>query len=125
MTIRTREQCLVEALYDPQLPMTPAKWNSLWQNSHAQQLSGMLLRHGLLQVVAFLERKANTSKGDSNEEERLLGLLETTMNKVLCVPAFSLSIEYLAKQDALTLLGWSELAIEAAHWIEQVAAAKK
>lgn len=122
MATQTREQCLIGALYDPGLRIN---WKTLWEKSHVQQLSGMLLRHGLIQVVAFLTRKANGSNGENNEDERLVGLLEKTMRTVLTGQTFSLSLDNLAQQDALTLLGWNELAIEAAHWIEQVAAAKQ
>ena len=115
-------------LYDDVKGIKKNEVVKLRNEGRSKQVPGMLLRHGLLQVVAFMRRirKEKPGKGDDSADELYLKLLDGAMREVLGPDAssFSLTSGYLAKQDAMTLLFLNELAFEVAEWIDRVVEAK-
>lgn len=129
MTTKTRAQTIVTSLFDANEGISHDQAKHLDENGLAKQLPGMLLRHGLLQVVAFSGRpkKDKPEKKAAESAETLqLKLLERGMRAVLGTDGvgFSLKLSYLGNQDATTLLFLTTLAIDVAQWMERVVEAK-
>jgi CRISPR/Cas system CMR-associated protein Cmr5 small subunit len=117
--MKSRSQEMVRALTEDK--GVSARMETL-KGSRAQNLPALLQRHGLLQVVAFLNAKASAKDGDSLDAKRdreLLNLLQHAVHAV--EPEAKLSQADLAKLATDRYLYLHELALEAADWLARLA----
>lgn len=109
--------------------ISPKEAADLSTNGRVKQLGGMLMRHGLLQVTAFLARPRD--KGEARGvDTRLLKLLERTMQKAHGQApggqdGIALNLRYLSSANSLPTSYLQTLALECALWIERVVEAKQ
>lgn len=107
--------------------------NSAAHSRYIVSLPGMLLRHGLLQTLAFLKRKAASDSNKESEEAKgnadLLTLLDIGVaaasgvtGPVMLSPD---ALASLANQDFATYLHYQETSVYTATWIKRLYEAKQ
>lgn len=89
--------------------------------SRVQALPALLHRNGLLQVAVFLRANAAEESHDGQQHQRLLDLLEKTLQKAVPrQPEVTLDAGALSMLDAATALLLDGVAVEVATWIRRL-----
>lgn len=121
--MKTRDQAIVaEISTREQLLVASA------ESRYVVSLPGMLLRHGLLQTLAFLKRKAASGEDKESKEAQgnraLLELLDRGVSAASGVPGTGLlspdALASLANQELATYLHIQETAVMVATWIKRL-----